>query len=112
MSTRIEVNLETGEVTEVALSPDELVELEAAKSRPEPVPSSVHMRQARLALFNAGLYDKVQAAVAAAAPPMQIWWEYSSDVHRDHPRVLEMAQVLGFDDAKLDELFIAAALLQ
>ena len=109
MYTRIEVNVETGETVEVQLSASESAEIDALKAAPPPVPDSVHMRQARLALFYAGVLDQVNAAVAKAPPPDQIWWEYSTDVHRDHPLVIEITKTLGMTPEQVDQLFISAA---
>ncbi|WP_136414844.1 hypothetical protein [Herbaspirillum sp. ST 5-3] len=80
------------------------------------VPRSVTMRQARRALFAAGLYDSVDAAIAAIEDPStrkaaQIEWEYSQEVHRDKDLVQMLAPALGLDDAALDQLFITASRL-
>lgn len=75
------------------------------------VPRSVTMRQARLALLNAGMLDAVQAAVAGAGPAAAIAWEYSQAVERDYGLVPAMAASLGLTDAQIDALFTAAAAL-
>ncbi len=48
-----------------------------------PVPQTVSMRQARLALYGAGLLDDVEAAVASSTKDVQIEWEFSSELRRD-----------------------------
>lgn len=78
-----------------------------------PVPQTVPMRQARLALLAAGLLDDVDAAIAAIPDEMQrraaqIEWEFASDVVRDSSLVALLGQALGLDDAGLDGLFIEA----
>jgi len=82
---------------------------------PDPVPRSVTMRQARLALLGAGKLALVQPAINALAEPQksaaQIEWDYSNEVHRQQPFVLQMGAALGLDSAALDSLFIAAAKL-
>lgn len=79
------------------------------------VPNRVSMRQARLALLQAGLLDDVAAAIEAMQSPQkeaaQIEWEYSQEVHRDKALVLALAPALGLDAAALDQLFITAATL-
>lgn len=79
------------------------------------VPKSVTMRQARLALLQAGLLDDVDVAIAALPSPQkdqaQIEWEYSQEVFRDKELVQILAPSLGLDDAALDQLFITAAAL-
>ena len=78
-------------------------------------PQSVTMRQARLALLNAGLLAQVTNAVTAMTGPegdaARIEWEFSSEVKRNQPLVAALAPIIGMDDAQLDALFIAAALL-
>lgn len=80
-----------------------------------PVPQSVTMRQARLALLQAGLLAQVGAAIDQLPEPdrtaARIEWEYSQEVQRDKPFVQMLAPALGLDQAQLDALFIHAATL-
>ena len=79
------------------------------------VPSVVAMRQARLALLQAGLLDDVAAAIASLPSPQKeaatIEWEYSQTVERNHPFVLTLGAALNLTSAQLDELFVQAATL-
>lgn len=79
------------------------------------VPQAVTMRQARLALLAAGKLSQVAAAIAAMPSPAKeqagIEWEYSTEVQRNRPFVLQLGAALGLDDAALDALFTAAAQL-
>ncbi len=88
---------------------------EAPAPAPGPVPSSVTMRQARLALLGAGLLDDVEAAIAALPSPQKeaarIEWEYATEVQRSSGLVPMMGAALGLDDAALDDLLIEAAAL-
>ncbi len=95
----------------------------AAGNTPEPadpppppgVPQAVTMRQARLALLTAGKLGQVATAIASLPSPAkeqaQIEWEYSTEVQRHRPFVLQLGAALGLDDAALDALFTAAAAL-
>lgn len=91
----------------------------AAFSRPAtapvPVPASVTMRQARLALLGAGVLPSVSAAIAAmpgmAGEAARIEWEYARDVQRDSPLIAGLVPVLGMSEAQIDQLFISAAAL-
>jgi hypothetical protein len=78
---------------------------------PEPV-LEVQMRQARLALLQAGYYDTVQAAInaipGAAGKAAQIEWQVSNTLRRNHPLVASMGGVLGLTAAQLDGLFTLA----
>ena len=77
------------------------------------VPRVVTMRQARLALLSAGLYEQVDDAINALPEPprtaARIEWDYSSEVHRDKPFVQMLAGALGLTGEQLDALFIQAA---
>jgi hypothetical protein len=76
-------------------------------------PKEVTMRQARLALRQAGLLDKVTAAIAGMPSPKkeaaQIEWEYSNSLKRSQPLTVELGEVLGLDAAALDALFLTAS---
>lgn len=82
---------------------------------PVPVPQSVTMRQARLALHAAGLLAGVDAAIASMQEPAKtaaaIEWEYASAVERNAGLVPAMAAALGMSEADIDDLFITAATL-
>ena len=88
---------------------------EAPAPAPGPVPSSVTMRQARLALLGAGLLASVDAAINSLPSPQKeaarIEWEYAAEVQRSSGLVPMMGTALGLDDAALDDLFIEAAAL-
>jgi hypothetical protein len=74
-----------------------------------PIPTSVTARQARLALFAAGLLATVEAAIAAEGGSTAIEWEYASTIERASPLVTEIASSLGLTEEQLDELFAQAA---
>lgn len=74
-------------------------------------PQTVTMRQARLALLQAGLLGQVNAAVNSADEATKITWEFSSEVHRDHHFVATLTAALGLSEKQLDNLFTLAASL-
>lgn len=82
---------------------------------PVPVPASVTMRQARLALLSAGLLGAVQTAIDGLSSPdkeaAQIEWDYSNEVQRSNGVVSALAPALGLTEAQIDALFIAAGRL-
>lgn len=84
-----------------------------ARLQPVEVPGSVTMRQARLALLEAGKLTAVEAAIAAMESPQreaaQIEWEYATTVDRGSQFLQGLASALGMDDDELDQLFILAA---
>lgn len=79
---------------------------------PEPsVPLVVSMRQARLALLQAGLLSQVDAAIAAGNEADKITWEYATEVNRSDALVANMSTGLGLTAEQLDNLFTLAASL-
>ena len=75
------------------------------------VPQQVTMRQARLALLNAGLLDDVEMLIAAAGRAAQLEWEYAAVVDRSGPIVSAVQQQKALTDAHIDDLFREAAKL-
>ena len=76
-----------------------------------PVPQTVTMRQASIALELAGLLDDVEAIVATLPRIYQIEWQRASVVLRDNPLVEMVRQEHGMTEAQIDDLFIAASAL-
>ena len=72
---------------------------------------SVTMRQASLALLNAGLLDDVEALVANLPRAYQIEWERASVVQRDNQLVEIVRQQQGMTSGQIDDLFALAATL-
>lgn len=89
-------------------------EFEEPPVEPEPFkPKSVTMRQARLALLEAGHYSSVQTAINAIEDTIirqasQIEWEYAATVDRDSSFTQGMANALGLTEQDMDNLFMLA----
>ncbi len=90
----------------------------AAGNTPQPadpivpaIPQVVSRRQARAALYNAGLLAAVQAWAADPATSAldRMAWEDSTEFSRTSTTLLAAAAALGLTPAQLDALFIAAA---
>ena len=80
------------------------------------IPKVISMRQARLALLQAGLLDDVEAAIAAIPDAMakraaEIEWEFANEVSRNSAFMVQMAQTLGLTNTEVDDLFKAAVIL-
>jgi hypothetical protein len=94
---------------------DMIADIESKIVPPGPVvpvvPTVVSMRQARLALYGAGLLDQVNALVASSTPDVRIEFEYATELRRDWPTLVALAAGLGLTDAQIDDLFIAASQL-
>lgn len=82
---------------------------------PSKVPQSVTMRQARLALLDAGLLQSVADAVAAMpgieGDAARIEWEYAQEVRRDSALLASLANSLQMTDMQIDDLFTKGASL-
>lgn len=107
---------ELGQMVERDATPEEQAEIEAAQADAStPVPQSVTMRQARLALLQAGKLANVDAAIASLPSPQkeqaQIEWEFSSQVERNRDMTQMIGGALGFTSEQLDDLFVLAATL-
>lgn len=76
-----------------------------------PVPSAVTMRQARLALLDAGLLEQIEQGITLMSKAAQIEWEYATEVKRDSSLVTQIAQAFELTEEQLDDLFTKAATL-
>ena len=75
--------------------------------------SVVTMRQARLALLQAGLLPTIEAAIDSMESPAKeaarIEWEYAQELRIDHPLVVSLTAAIGMTGEQLSDLFTAAA---
>lgn len=85
------------------------IEFHAPLDSGTPIPESVSMRQARLALLQIGLLDDVENAISQGSQADQITWEYATEVNRSDALVINMSAALGLSEAQLDALFTLAA---
>jgi hypothetical protein len=83
---------------------------EAADPIPVP-PIIVTPHQIRQALTRFNLRDQMESAVAAGDQDLKDWWEFSTQIEDDHPKVLMMKAALGVSDADFKALFMAASAL-
>jgi hypothetical protein len=79
-------------------------------------PTAVTMRQARLALLQAGLLSQVDTAINSITDPLekqaaQIEWEYATVVDRNSQFVQNLAAGLELTEEQLDQLFTTASSL-
>jgi hypothetical protein len=83
---------------------------------PAPVPQTVSMAQARLALIGVGLFNTIDAGLQALPEPQRTTaltaWEYAPTVSRTGTLVTTLASQFGLTDAQLDGLFTAAAAIE
>ncbi|MCW5623569.1 MAG: hypothetical protein KIT73_02500 [Burkholderiales bacterium] len=103
------VNLQTGEMEVVDLTPEEIAGL------PQPVapgvPQVVSRFQAFAALHLAGLLEAVEVTMANPATDTlaRLAWENALEFRRDSPTVTAIAGLLDLTEEQLDDLFTTAA---
>ena len=101
--------------TNVMTVQDQIDAYEANKLATKREGMVVTMRQARLALSQAGKLTLVDDAIAAMGEPdkttVSIEWEYGSTVERVSPWIDTMATALGMTGVEMDDLFELAATL-
>lgn len=111
---RIQVNVITGEVTEIALTPEEI----AALPPPAPVPMpTITRRQLRLALLNrfGVTASQVEAKIAdMTGTPIEreaamIEWQDATTYERNHRLVIALGAALGLTEAQIDAAWMEAA---
>jgi hypothetical protein len=73
--------------------------------------SRISMKQARLALLQAGLLDTVEGAIADADKATQIDWEYSNFLDPKHKIVNTLVEELGITKEQFDSLIALAKTL-
>jgi hypothetical protein len=78
-------------------------------------PSTVSMRQFRLALLDSGLLTSVNSHITSltgdAKKRAQIEFEYNHCVEIQSPFVQSLKQALSLTDSQIDQLFVQAGLL-
>ena len=107
------------EMAETRPTPDHVAQADGTWAIPQPtpeqIPSSVTMRQARLALLGTGMLDAVSAGIESMpgvdGAAARIEWEYAATVERESPLINGLSVAVGLTDAQVDELFLSASKL-
>jgi hypothetical protein len=112
--TGVYANPQTGYAEELLAEDD--AEVVAFFNPPPPVPQTVSMAQARLALIGAGLFTAIDAGLKALPEPQRTTaltaWEYAPTVSRNGALVTTLAGQFGLTETQLDALFTAAAAIE
>lgn len=100
---------------DISLYEDLIAQVEAdfvpEPPQPAPIPTIVSMRQARLALLQAGILSTVNQAIANSNETDKITWEFATEVQRTDSLVQNLASKLGLSEKDLDNLFLLASTL-
>lgn len=105
------VNVQTGEVVTVDLTPEEIAEQEAlaqtiALELASQVPNSVPMWAVRTVLQNYGLFDQAQALVTASSDvALKNIWEYGNFADRNSTAINSLALALNLTSEQVDQMF-------
>lgn len=80
------------------------------------VPASITKRQGRQQMILMGIIDQVQTAIDAIPDPtqkalVQSFWDDSAKYERNHPQMIQLAEIIGLTSEQLDQAFIEAAKL-
>jgi len=81
----------------------------AAALYAESIPHEITMRQAVLALYDAGMLSAVKSWVASVGGELEIYWDTSPVFRRNHAFVEAARIELGLTHQQMDQLFILAA---
>jgi hypothetical protein len=79
--------------------------------QPIPVPEKISMLQARVVLERANMLGPIMDYIELANNEVKIFWEYASDIHRNHPMVTEISGALSLTSEQIDDLFRAGSLV-
>lgn len=79
-----------------------------------PIPTLVNRFQARAALVQAGYFDAVDAYMATLPKTalQRMAWDDAANFDRTSTTLAAMQKMLGLSDAQVDELFVAATLIE
>lgn len=104
---RYEFNIQTGQTVELPnLPPTEVSTV---------IPTSLTMRQARLALLGLGKLVDVSTLITTLPEPQKtaalIEWEFAATVERDNSLVQLVKTQLSISEEDLDKLFIEGSVL-
>ena len=89
-------------------------EIVPAAEKKDPVPQIVSRLQARVAMHRAGLLSAVEALISGkdADPVLVMAWQDAQTFSRASPLLLQITAALGWTDAQVDELFVAAGAVE
>ncbi len=75
------------------------------------VPYAISARQAKLALLEAGLLEKIEEVIQQMDKQTQIAWEYATEFSRNNPLLLARATSLKLSREAIDNLYVKAKTL-
>ena len=76
---------------------------------PASVPAVISPRQFRQALTFYTFRTNVDNTIAASDQDTKDWYQFATQFERNHPKVLSMAQAMGYTSAQLDQVWTYGA---
>jgi len=112
----LEVNLDASTPEKISIIEEQITLFDDGQPTPPVVPQVVTPRQIRLAMLGAGIsLAAIDALIDALPEPdksdARISWEYSVEIDRSDPLVVNFGAALGLTAAQIDDLFIQAEAL-
>lgn len=105
------IDVQTGEVTVVKLTPEEVAAAMAASAEEEArkaayVPPSVPMWAVRTVLQNNNLFDQAQSLIEASTDnALKNVWEYGNDAVRSSAAIASLSAALELTEEQVDQMF-------
>ena len=96
MYTGKSINVITGEVTDVALTKNEIDAIHAMPE-PTPQPRRIDARRLRLALIQMEILDDVDASISTLGQVAITNWEYADYIQEDNPLCVALTTQLSLD---------------
>lgn len=75
------------------------------------VPEVISPRQFRQSLTHFGFRSSVETTISGTDQDTKDWYEFATQFERHHPKVIAMAQVMGFTSDQMDEVWTYGAAL-
>lgn len=72
-----------------------------------PIVPTMTLRQARLALLDAGVLDQAEDIIKTLSRPDQIEWDYGDGIRGDSPIITALKEQLPMTDEQVGQLFLA-----
>lgn len=83
----------------------------AVNPAPVVVPEIISPRQFRQSLTHFGFRPNVETAIGAADQDTKDWYQFATQFERNHPKVLAMAQAMGYTSVQIDQVWTYGATL-
>lgn len=110
----IEINCQTGAITERDMTPEEIAQMEAMELEVETeeiVPEKISKLQLKVQLVQMGFdLQLIENAINQLTEPQRtiamLAWTDATNIHRDNSFITMVAQILQLTEKQVDQIFI------